>query len=243
MLVAAGLLGPAATPSLAQGTIMTTVLPQPAGIWSDLNTLLWPIDLNGDGLEDFTFGASPGSASLRTERANQVIVRLSPPPNIGGRVARLDDGYAVGSSLDPQLAWLSSDPVGGYVSPGEWAFASIAIALSSGESSDWPGSPGARGFIGIGFELDDGFHYGYFDVHMVAEGGGVLFVCAPESFIFSSGAADTACFTESETGTLFLRGSRRSCVSPLATAGAVPQLSTAPGPTRRLASSRREGRL
>ena len=190
MLVAAGLLGPAATPSLAQGTIMTTVLPQPVGIWSDLNTLLWPIDLNGDGLEDFTFAASPGSASLRTERANQVIVRLSPPPNIGGRVARLDDGYAVGSSLDPQLAWLSSDPVGGYVSPGEWAFASIAIALSSGESSDWPGSPGARGFIGIGFELADGWHYGYFDVHMAAEGGGWLngwaYNSIPNASIFAS---------------------------------------------------------
>ncbi|HPY31310.1 MAG TPA: PEP-CTERM sorting domain-containing protein, partial [Verrucomicrobiota bacterium] len=69
-------------------------------------------------------------------------------------------------------------------------FASIAIALSSGESSDWPGSPGARGFIGIGFELDDGFHYGYFDVHMVAEGGGVLFGWAynsiPNAPIFAS---------------------------------------------------------
>lgn len=175
LLLAAGLLGPAASAALAQGTIITTVLPSPLGIWSPLNTLLWPIDLNGDGLEDFTFAADYSGVGLRTERANRVVERLSPPPNIGGRVAKLDDGFEVGSSLDPQLAWLSSDPVGGYVSPGEWAFASIAIALSTGESSDWPGIPGARGFIGIQFELDDGFHYGYFDVHMVAEGGGVLF--------------------------------------------------------------------
>lgn len=175
MLVAVGLLGPTASPSLAQGTIMTTVLPHPLGIWSPLNTLLWPIDFNGDGLDDFTFAADYSGVGLRTERANRVVVRLSPPPNIGGRVARLDDGFEVGSPLDPQLVWLSSDPVGGYVSPGEWAFASIAIALSTGESSDWPGSPGARGFIGIGFELPDGWHYGYFDVHMAAEGGGWLY--------------------------------------------------------------------
>jgi hypothetical protein len=139
-----------------------------------LNQFLYPIDLNGDGLADFTFAANPVGVALRTERANRVVIRLSPPPNIGGRVARLDEGYAVGSSLDPQLAWLSSDPVGGYVSPGENAFAAIAIAVSTGESSDWPNSPGARGFIGIQFELGDGFHYGYFDVTMAAEGGGVL---------------------------------------------------------------------
>jgi hypothetical protein len=55
------------------------------------------------------------------------------------------------------LAWISSDPVGGYVSPGENAFATIAQHLSSGTLSEWPGIPGARGFIGVQFELDDDF--------------------------------------------------------------------------------------
>jgi len=190
MLAAVGLLGPAATPSLAQGTIMTTVLPQPVGIWSDLNTLLWPIDLNGDGLEDFTFAASPGSVSLRTERANRVVYRIAPPPNLGGLVARLEEGFEIGSSLEPSIGWRSSDLLGGYVSSGEWAFAAIAIALSNGELSEWPGSPGARGFIGIGFELEDGWHYGYFDVIMAAEAGGMLLGWAynsiPNAPIFAS---------------------------------------------------------
>jgi hypothetical protein len=89
-------------------------------------------------------------------------------------VANLPDGFMVGGSLDPQLAWISSDPVGGYVSPGEIAFATIAMHLSTGTLSEWPGSPGARGFIGTTFELPDGIHYGYFDVIMAAEAGGVL---------------------------------------------------------------------
>lgn len=190
LMLAVGLLGPAASPSLAQGTLVT-VLPVPMVIQSDmLNSFFYPIDINDDGVVDFTFGADVGFVGLRTERANQVIVRLSPPPNIGGRVAKLDHGYAVGSSLDPQLAWLSSDPVGGYVSPGEIAFAAIAIHVSTGAWSDWPGSPGARGFIGIGFELDDGWHYGYFDVIMAAEAGGMLLGWAynslPNTPIFAS---------------------------------------------------------
>ena len=190
LLAVAGLFGPTAVPAVAQGVI-TVVLPQPMGIGSDqLNQFFYPIDLNGDGLTDFTFGADVGFVGLRTERANQVIVRLSPPPNIGGRVARLDTGFQVGSTLDPQLAWISSDPVGGYVSPGEIAFAPIAIHLNSGSSSEWPGIPGARGFIGIQFELNDGLHYGYFDVTMAAEAGGVLHGWAynsiPNAPIFAS---------------------------------------------------------
>lgn len=174
MLLAAGLLGPAATLSLAQGTLVT-VLPEPMGIQSDgLSAFFYPVDLNADGVVDFTFGADVGFVGLRTERANQVIVRLSPPPNIGGPVARLEEGFLIGSSLDPVLTWISSDPVGGYVSPEEIAFATIAMHLSTGTLSEWPGSPGARGFIGIRFELDDGFHYGYFDVIMAAETGGML---------------------------------------------------------------------
>jgi hypothetical protein len=72
------------------------------------------------------------------------------------------------------LAWVSSDLRDGYVSPGEWEFTPIAIHLSTGTASEWPNSPGARGFIGIGFELEDGWHYGYFDAILAAEGGGVL---------------------------------------------------------------------
>ncbi|HRZ57916.1 MAG TPA: PEP-CTERM sorting domain-containing protein [Candidatus Paceibacterota bacterium] len=163
MLVAAGLCGPAATGALAQGVVVTT-LPEPMGIWSDLFLNLYPIDVNGDSIEDFTFGASSDGVALRTERANRLIVSLSPPPNISGPVADLPEQFAIGSSLEPQLAWNSSDPLGGYVSPGEIAFATIIHCLDSGCLSTWPPGPATRGFIGIEFELADGLHYGYFEI-------------------------------------------------------------------------------
>jgi hypothetical protein len=174
-LVAVGLWGPVVGPAVGQGTI-TVVLPQPLGMGSDgLHLFFYPIDINGDGVVDFTFAADVTGLGLRTERANRVVIRSSPPPDLGGPVARLEEGAQIGPSLEPSLAWVSSDLRDGYVSPGEWEFTPIAIHLiSTGTASEWPSSPGARGFIGIGFELEDGWHYGYFDAILAAEGGGVL---------------------------------------------------------------------
>lgn len=173
LLMAVGLFSPTASTVLAQGIIYTS-LPQPMEIFSSFFSVLYPIDVNGDGVVDFTFGAEAGFVGLRTERTNRVVIRPDPPPNIGGLVAKVEGGVQIGPSLTPQLVWISSDPVGGYVSPGEIAFATIAMNLSSGSLSEWPGSPGARGFIGIAFDLSDGTHYGYFDVIMAAEAGGSL---------------------------------------------------------------------
>jgi hypothetical protein len=171
-LVAVGAMTPAAH---GQGVI-TTTLPTPMGMSSDLFTILYPIDMNGDSVVDFTFGAETSGIALRTERANRLIYRIA-PPNIGGLVADLPEGYVVGSSLEPQLGWIPSDPAEGYVSPGEIAFATIAISLSTGvgiisSASDWPSGPPTRGFIGLEFELPDGLHYGYFDIMVSGDGAG-----------------------------------------------------------------------
>ena len=171
VLLAAGLVGSAATAARAQG-VLATRLPEPMMIGSDLFLTLYPLDVDGDSVEDFTFGASYSGVGLRTERANRLIVSLSPPPNIGGPVADLPEGFAIGSSLDPQLAWLSSDPVGGYVTPGEIAFATIVQCLDIGCLSTWPSGPATRGFIGIEFELADGLHYGYFDIVLSGDAAG-----------------------------------------------------------------------
>jgi hypothetical protein len=164
-LLAAGLLCSAASSALAQGTLVTS-LPEPLSLQSYFTMVQYPIDVNGDSITDFTFAADPSGLGLRTEGTNHVIVRLSPPPNIGGPVARIEEGASVGSSLDPVLAWTSSNPVRGYVEPGEIAFATLVQCLSTGCASDWPGGPATRAFIGFDFQLSDGLHYGYFDILM-----------------------------------------------------------------------------
>lgn len=165
LLLAAGLLCSAAPPLLAQGTIVTS-LSEPMSLQSYFFMVQYPIDVNGDSITDFTFAADYAGVGLRTEGTNHVVVRLSPPPDIGGPVARIEEGSQVGSSLDPQLAWMSSNPVRGYVLPGEIAYANLVMCFSTGCSSDWPGGPATRAFIGFDFQLNDGVHYGYFDILM-----------------------------------------------------------------------------
>lgn len=171
MLLAAALYGSAAPVVWAQGVIRIT-LTEPIGMSSDLFSIFYPIDVNGDGSTDFTFGADPGFIGLRTEWANRLIYQIDRPPNLGGPVANLPEGFTIGSSLTPQLAWRSSDLLGGYVSPGEIAFVTIVQCLDSGCLSTWSPGPATRGFIGIEFELADGLHYGYFDIVLSGDAAG-----------------------------------------------------------------------
>ena len=171
ILLAAGALAPAA---LSQ-TVIIRPLSEPMGIFSDLNPNVYPIDVDGDGVVDFTFGADPGAVGLRTERSNWVVVRLSPPPNIGGGAADLPAGFTVGPSLDEPLAWFSSDTHGG-------VFVLIVLCLNIGCASEWPSGPATHGYIGFQFEKADGLHYGYFDIELRGDiGGAVLFGWAYES--------------------------------------------------------------
>ncbi len=128
-------------------------------------TLFHPVDLDGDSTDDFTFGYDCSGVGLRTERANRVVYQIDPPPNLGGSVQRLVEGFLIGSDLGmPGLGWRSADLRDGYVSAGEMAFVNIVHCLSTGCSSTWPPGPPQRGFIGLEFELDDGVHYAYFDI-------------------------------------------------------------------------------
>jgi len=150
----------------ARAEVVVIALPQPEGFFTTFPfSVRYPIDLNGDSTADFTFSYHCTGVALRTERANRVVYRIAPPPNLGGRVQRLPEGFLISSELGtPGLDWGSSDQRDGYVSPGEKAFMNIVLCLSTGCASTWPPGPLQRGFIGLEFELADGLHYGYFDV-------------------------------------------------------------------------------
>ena len=161
-----GLIAVGTTLTALRPEVVVITLPERQVFFSDFPVpLRHPTDLDGDSMADFTFGYDCSYVALRTERANRVVIRESPPPNIGGRVAKLDPEFLIGRQLDATgLAWISSDPRGGYVSPDESAFATIVMCLSTGCGSTWPPGRPQRGFIGLEFELDDGVHYGYFDI-------------------------------------------------------------------------------
>lgn len=161
----------------ANAEIVATNLPDRLLISSYAGEL-FPIDLNGDSIVDFTFAADFSATGLRTERANRLVYRIDPPPNLGGPVASVASGFVIGSNLsDSSVAWTSSDLVGGYVDPGENSFALISLVLDSGASSDFNG----RAHVGLEFALSDGIHYGYFDLESGPYPAAILYGWAYET--------------------------------------------------------------
>ena len=150
-------------PSLHAAVIVHS-LPQPLDVHTGDDIFFvdyFPFDVDGNGTIDYTFIANLAEASLRTERANRLVIRVSPPPNLGGPVASLPADYQIGPSLlHSGIRWTSSDLLGGYVSPDELQASGIIQVLFSGSSTQFT----ERSAIGIEFEAEDGIHYGYFDV-------------------------------------------------------------------------------
>jgi hypothetical protein len=159
---AAVALGPA-----ARAAVVVTMLPEPLEIREELWGRFDPIDVDGNGTVDFTFSSAFSGVGLRTERANRAIYRIDPPPNIGGPLQPLPQGYMIGTTLDPadmtDVAWRSSDILGGYVDPDEMAFILIVLVVSTGSESAFP-EWGLRAPVGIEFEIDGNIHYGYLDI-------------------------------------------------------------------------------
>lgn len=158
-IAAALALGPA-----AHAAVVITALSSPLELRTDFFSTFEPVDVDGNGTVDFTFGYDFAAVGIQTERSNRIVIRLDPPPNIGGPPTSLSIGYALSSTLVAEgfedFLWASSDFLGGFVSPGENAFSVISIALSTGSASDFNG----RGAIGFEFQAQDGIHYGYFDI-------------------------------------------------------------------------------
>lgn len=169
-LLVAGLL----SPTLHAAVILNS-FPMPIEIRDDFFGRYDPVDLNSDGVTDFTFGTDSSFVGLRTELANRAIIRLSGGRDIGGPLTPLESDYIIGPTLLPaspwSLYWSSSDFSEGYVSPGEIAFHQIVIAFDTGSASDFHG----RAPIGVEFAAADGLHYGYLDISAGPGYGGFTF--------------------------------------------------------------------
>jgi hypothetical protein len=146
------------------GAVVITALPTPLILQSDLFVVNVPIDVDGNGTVDYTFGSGVAETGIRTELSNKIIIRLDPPPDIGGPPTPVSAGYLINATLASDggryLYWASSNYLAGYVAPDEFSYAIITISLSTGSSTDFNG----RGPLGFEFRAEDGIHYGYFDI-------------------------------------------------------------------------------
>jgi len=141
---------------VCRGSIIVTWLDEPIGIggWWNPSTPQ-PVDIDGDGVVDFSFWGDQfnTSAGFRSFTLNRYLITPSPPPNIGGAVAALDEGFLIASgSTNEYLRWFGDDH-------DYWS--TLMSQLSSGREGEfW----GVRAYIGIEFEIDSAVHYGWIDV-------------------------------------------------------------------------------
>jgi hypothetical protein len=114
--------------------------------------------LDGDGTVEFSFsGIWHIAVDFRSENSNRYLIVPDPPPNIGGAVAALNAGFQIGEeSGDSSYDWFNHT---------DWA--TLMLNLDAGRAGEfWD----TRAYIGIEFLLDDGIHYGWFDVEGGASG-------------------------------------------------------------------------
>lgn len=129
----------------------------PTSIVFDLEIAL---DLNGDDADDFTIGASPNFVGLRSEDSNQYLVLPDPPPNIGGPVEPLYQGFEIGQdSGNGSLDWFGTNT----------DFATLVSVFEG------PGGPvyggrfgGQRAYIGVEFDVGSANHYGWIDIYVAS---------------------------------------------------------------------------
>jgi hypothetical protein len=162
LLVLSGLVVFTAFP--LEAVVLVHALPEPLDIYTDFEPMIsdfFPYDIEGNGTIDFTFIGDPSAAGLRTERGNRLVITIDPPPNIGGPVASISSGSLIGlNSLAQGSQWISSDILGGFVSPDELVANEIIQVFFSGHATNFT----ERSVIGFEFEAEDGIHYGYFDI-------------------------------------------------------------------------------
>ncbi len=145
--------------------IIVNWLDTPIDLSTDSSTWYQPLDMNGDSIVDFTFGIDITAVHVRGEDNNQYLIFPSSPPNIGGYVAPVPDGFEIGSnSGDGELDWFSSD-----------SFAPIIIGLSGPDGYVLLGEfVGQRAYIGVALDIAGETHYGWIDMYVSDLGPGAL---------------------------------------------------------------------
>jgi hypothetical protein len=141
--------------------IIVNWLDTPIDLSTEFSPVYYPLDLNSDGVVDYTFAASITSVGFFREEDNQYLIVPSPPPNIGGFVAPVQGGYEIGSaSGNSELDWFGNDD-----------FAMLGVWVSTGTGGYFPGQ---RAYVGVELGIDGATHYGWIDIYVSDLGPGAL---------------------------------------------------------------------
>ena len=137
-------------PGWSQGTIAYFQPATPVLLYSPGFDQFYPLDFDGDGNPDFTFGYSFIFLGVRSEGANRILILQDPPPNVGGPIAPLPAGFLIGAGSESgALSWSS-----GFGDDFE-ALANYYNGVASGPFA------GQHAYMGVEFQSGDGTHYGW----------------------------------------------------------------------------------
>jgi hypothetical protein len=116
------------------------------------------IDINGDGVTDFVLLSEAGDVLLAPQGNNRLIAIPEPPPDLGSFVAALDQGFPIGSSLDPVYQWYGRQTD---------QFGAAAIGAQEGidnQISVLGYFAGRTAFAGFDLYYDGADHYGWIQI-------------------------------------------------------------------------------
>jgi hypothetical protein len=140
-----------AQPGAAQGTIAYYQPDTPIVMFTRWFGEYYPLDMDGDNITDLTFAYSFQFLGVRSEGVNRLLIRPSPPPNVGGPVAGLPPGFPIGDSSESDvLRWYA----GTELSP----FQTLVHCVDSGCSGAFLGQ---HAYMGVEFERAGATHYGW----------------------------------------------------------------------------------
>lgn len=153
---------------VCRGSIIVTWLDQPieVGGWWNPSTPQ-SVDINGDGVFNFSFVGDQSFVGFRSEDVNRYFIIPDLPPNIGGAVAALNEGYFIGpDSGNASMDWFNHT-----------GWASLMTQYDTGRAGEFWKTPDAWGppwdprsppelrtYIGVEFLIDSATHYGWIEV-------------------------------------------------------------------------------
>lgn len=159
LVVAVAWLG-VAQPGTAQGTIAYYQPPSPIILRDEFFGQFYPLDMDGDGQTDITFGYDFHFVGVRSEQATRILTNMDPPPNVGGSVAPLPPGFAIGQfSPEGSRQWLGRIPGAPY----ETDFNTLIQCFNVGCTGDFRGQ---QAYMGVEFQRASGTHYGWISLYV-----------------------------------------------------------------------------